>query len=107
MKIFDRFFKYMNPQVDPKVTEDMDRRSLRSIHVISWIVLFLELAAFIVFLFTRSGNYDHEAFVSMASVCFSISMCALASFLSERMLRKEHLSHSAFFIFNPRLFLQR
>ena len=95
----------MNPSVDPKVTEDMDRRSLRSIHVISWIVLFLELAAFIIFLFTRSGNYDHEAFVSMASVCFSISMCALASFLSERMLRKEHLPHSAFFIFKIAAFI--
>ena len=105
MKTFDRFFKYMNPSVDPKVTEDMDRRSLRSIHVISWIVLFLELAAFIIFLFTRSGNYDHEAFVSMASVCFSISMCALASFLSERMLRKEQLPHSAFFIFKIAAFI--
>ena len=105
MKGIDSFFRYMNPSVDPKVTEDMDRRSLRSMHIISWMVLFFELGAFIVFLLTRSGNYDHAAFVSTVSVCFSISMCALASFLSERMLRQEHLSHRVFFIFKISVFI--
>ena len=104
MKLIHRFLRYMSPPVEPKVTEDMDRRSLKNIHVISWIVLFLELAAFIAFLVSRSGNYDHEAFVSTVSVWSCIAMCAMVSFLSERLLKKEQLSHSLFFVFKIAVF---
>lgn len=105
MKLTDRIIRYMNPAAEPKVTEDMDRRSLRSIHVISWIVLFLELAAFVAFLLTRTGKFDHDAFISTVSVCFSIAMCAMVSFVSERMLEKKDLPHSLFFIFKLAVFV--
>ena len=105
MKQIRRFIRFMNPSVDPKVTEDMDRRSLRNIHVISWIVLFFELAAFIAFVFSRLGNYNREAFISTVTVSFSISLCALAAFLSERMLKAQRLPHTWFFFFKLAVFV--
>ena len=99
MKQLHRFFQYMNPPASPQVREEMDRRSLRSIHIIAWLVLFFELAAFVAFLFSRAGHFDHEALVNTISVCSSIVLCSTASVLSKRMLEKEHLAHSGFFVF--------
>ena len=46
MKLFDRFVRYLNPSVDSKVLKDMDRRTLRNIHIISSAVLLLESVLF-------------------------------------------------------------
>ena len=99
MKLIQKFTRYMNPSIDPRVAEDMDRRNLRSIRIISWLVLFFELAVFIMFLLSRMSSFDRSAMISTVTVCFSIVMCAFASLLSERMLKQEHLSHSHFFVF--------
>ena len=95
----------MNPQPGPEVRADMDRRTLKSIHVIAWFVLFFELAAFVAFLVTRVGRYDHEAFVSIISVSSSIALCSVAVFLSERLLEKNPLPHGVFFAFRLFFFI--
>jgi len=105
MSIIRKLIRYMNPSVEPKVLEDMDRRNLRGIHVISWVVLFFELAAFITFILTRLNNYNRDAFISTVTVSFSITLCAAISFISERMLKSSRLSHNKYAAFKVAVFL--
>lgn len=94
-----RFIQYMNPSVREKTQEDVDRRSLHSIHVISLICLVFETVSLIIFLTTHIGHFDHNAFVSLISVCYCITLCACGTFLSLRMLRRKDLTHTRFFLF--------
>ena len=99
MKLIHRFIRYMLPSTTPKIQNDIDRRSLRSIHVISLIVLFFEIATLILFLSTHITALDHNAFVSLVSVTYAIVLCAIGTILSRKMLLKKELHHSHFFIF--------
>ena len=94
-----RFLRYLNPSVEPKILQDMDRRCLRSIRIISLIVFVLEMGTFISFLIPRIGKLDHSAVVSLVSVGYCIVFCAVAFFLASKMLRSPRLPHSSFFIF--------
>jgi diguanylate cyclase (GGDEF)-like protein len=95
----------MFPTVEPKVQNDIDRRSLRSIYVISLIVIGFEMLAFIVFLSTRITRFDHNAFVSLISVCYCITLCAFTAFFSKKMLREKDLPHRRFFLFKILFFV--
>ena len=97
--MIQRFTRYMFPSIEPKIQNDIDRRSLRSIHIISLIVIGFESLILILFLSSRINHFDHNAFVSLISVCYCIALCAFGAFLSKRMLQKKELSHSRFFLF--------
>lgn len=98
-KLIRRFLRYMNPSVVPKVMQDMDRRCLRSIRIISMIVFVLEMGSFVSFLITHIGKIDHSAVVSLVSVGYCIVFCAVAFFFASKMLQSPRLPHSSFFIF--------
>ena len=105
MKPIRKFTRYMAPTVDPKIQQDIDRQGLHSIHVVSLIVMSFEFLTLILFLTTRLSHFDHNAFVSLCSVCYCILLCAFGSFLSQRMLRKKDFPHSRFFIFKILFFV--
>jgi len=103
--LIQRFIRYMFPSIDPRIQNDIDRRSLRSIHGISLIVLGFESLAFILFLCSRISNFDHNAFVSLISVCYCITLCVIMAILSKRMLQEKELPHSRFFRFKILFFI--
>lgn len=105
MKLIQRLFRYMTPSVDPKIQNDIDRRSLHNIHVISLIVFAFECLTLILFLSSRISHFDHNAVVSLISVCYCIALCAIAAFLSQRMLRRKDLHHGRFFLFKLVFFI--
>ena len=105
MKLLQKFARYMAPSLDPKIQNDIDRRSLRSIYVVSLIVIGFECLTLILFLSSRIGHFDHNAFVSLISVCYCIALCAFGAFLSRRMLQKKVLPHSRFFLFKILFFI--
>ncbi len=105
MKFLKRFIEYMNPSVDPKVKKDIDRQSLRSIYVISLIVLIFEIMTLAVFLMRNITHLDHNSLVSLVSVCFCILLCAAGCFLSGRMMQRKDLSHRNFFLFKATFFV--
>ena len=108
MKLTDRFLKYINPSVDPKVRKDMDKRIIRSIHVMSLIVLFLESALLLYILFIILSDlkgFDRNEITSLISVGSCVAFCAVAVFLSRRLLRKEDLPHRQFFFFKMFFFV--
>ena len=105
MKLFNSFIRYMNPSIEQKVLKDMDRRSLRSIHIMSLIVLFFESALFVFFGLSRIGHFEHSDIVSMVSVGYCVIFCAGAAILSQKMLRNRDLPHSRFIIFKVFFFI--
>ena len=105
MKLFGRLIRYLNPSVEHKVQMDMDRRSLRSIRMISLIALIFESALCVYVVFSRIGSFDHGAVVSLVSVSFCAVFCAVAFWLSAKMLRVRELAHSRFFIFKLLFFI--
>ena len=105
MKLIQRFIRYMFPTIEPGIQNDIDRRSLRSIHVISLIVIGFESLAFILFLSTRITRFDHNALVSLISVCYCITLCAIGAALSKKMLQEKDLPHIRFFRFKILFFV--
>ena len=105
MNLFKRFLRYMNPSVDPKALEDMDRQSLRSIHYISLIVLVIEIGLEIVFFSAHLEHMDHQAVLSLVSVSYCIAFCAAGSLISRRMMQLETIRHSRFFLFKIIFFI--
>ena len=99
MKLLKRFLRYMNPDIDPKVIRDMDRQSIRNIHIISVILMVFEILALIVFLYTHIGHFDHDAMIVLISVSYCIVLGLTAYSLSGKMLKKNDLPHSRFFLF--------
>ena len=105
MKLIQRFKRFMVPSVNPNIRNEIDRQSLRSIYNISLIVLCFECLLLVLFLSSRISRFDHNAFVSLVSVCYCITLCAFGAFLSKRMLRMNELSHSRFFLFKILFFI--
>ena len=99
MELIKQFFQYMAPSVDSRIQQDIDRRSLHSIYVISLIASGFELLTMILFLSSRITSLDHNALVSLISVGYCIALCVFAAFLSRRMLRKKEIPHIRFFLF--------
>ena len=89
----------MNPSIDPKALDDMDHQSLRSIHIISLIVLVFEIGTLAAFLSSHLSNLDHQAFISLVSVSYCIVLCAGGSLISKRMMQQESIRHSRFLLF--------
>ena len=105
MKLIQKCIRYIFPSIDQKIQRDIDRQSLHSIHVISLIVMGFESLTLILFLFSRLGHFDHQAFISLISVCYCIVLCAFGAFLSRKMLQKKDLPHSRFFLFKILFFI--
>lgn len=99
MNLFRKFIRYMNPSIDAKVLQDMDRQSLRNIHIISLLVLIFETATCVPFLSAHINGFDHEAIVSMISVLYCIVLCALAAVLSLKLMQSKKLRHSWYLVF--------
>ena len=95
----------MNPSIDPKALEDMDRQSLRSIHYISLIVLVIEIGLEIVFFSAHLEHMDHQAVLSLVSVSYCIAFCAAGSLISRKMMQLETIRHSRFFLFKIIFFI--
>ena len=105
MKLIRRFIQYMTPSVEPKVKKDIDRQSIRSIHVISLLVLLMEIMILTLFLVQHAKNFTHHNLISLISVCFCIFLCASATLISGKMLRNNDLSHKHFFVFKIIFFI--
>ena len=99
MKLTRRIIRYMFPSAEPKVKRDIDQQSLRSIHVISLILLFFETISLILFLIHNAGRFEHNDYIRLISVGYCIFLCAFAVILSQRMSRRKGLPHSRFFAF--------
>ncbi len=108
MKLFGRFIRYLNPSVESKVLKDMDRRILRNIHIISSVVLLLESVLFFYIAFIILSDlqgFDRGEITSLVSVGYCVVLCAVASFLSDRMLSAAELSHRRFIAFKVFFFI--
>ena len=96
MKIFRRFFQYMNPKIDPEIQHHIDRYSMRSIYYASIAVFVVETLLFLYALLTSLGTLNRSVFISLISVGCCVVMCFIASVLSAWSLRKTNLSHKGF-----------
>lgn len=108
MKLTDRFLRYINPSVDPKVRKDMDKRIIRSIHAVSLIVLVFESVLLLYILFTILSDlkgFNRSEITSLISVGSCVAFCAVAVFLSRRLLRKAELPNRQFFLFKVFFFV--
>ncbi len=96
MKVLQRFFKYINPKIDPDVQHHMDRYSMRSIYFASIAVFIVETLLFLYALLTNLGTINRSLFISLLSVGSCVVMCFVASLLSAWSLRKKNLGHKGF-----------
>lgn len=92
MMLFHRLIHYMKPSVEPEIARDIGRQSMRNIFYISFVVLLFELLTMILFLASNIGSIDRSAMISIVSVSYCIVLCALAAFLSSRILKKKTFS---------------
>ena len=92
MKVFQRFFRYINPKIDPDVQHHMDRYSMRSIYYASIAVFVVETLLFLYALLTNLGSMNQSVITSLISVGSCVVMCFVASLLSSWSLRKKNLS---------------
>ena len=99
MTLIQRFIRYMNPSVEPKVRQEMDRMCLRSIRVISLIVLIFESISLLPYLFYNFARLERDIMISVVSVSYCIALCAFAWYLSGRMLKKKTISRRGFVVF--------
>ena len=96
MKVFRRFYRYINPVIDPEVQHHMDRYSMRSIYYASIAVFVVETLLFLYALLTNLGSMNQSVISSLISIGSCVVMCFVASLLSSWSLRKKNLSHKAF-----------
>ena len=99
MKLFRKFFRFMNPAVSPDVFRDIDRRSLKSIFTISIVVLLIEMLTLLLFFFSHAGQLDRNAAISLSTVGYSIFLCAFAAMIASRLLKDNTLPHLPFLFF--------
>ena len=95
MKLIRKVIKYLLPAVSPETSRDIDRQSMRNIYYISLAVLIIESVSFLIFLITRISSFDHDALISTVSVSYCIVLCALACFLSSKILSRKEFSRNA------------
>ncbi len=95
MKLIRRFLQYINPPVDPEVSLDIDRQSMRNIRFISMTALVFEILTLALFLVTRIGTIDHGAVISIISVSYGILLCALASFFSVKIQKNQKCTRNS------------
>ena len=95
MKVLQRFFRYINPKIDPDVQHHMDRYSMRSIWYASVAVFVVEALLFLYALLANLGSMSRSAITSLISVGACVVMCFAVSRLSAWSLRKKDLSHRA------------
>ena len=91
MKVLRRFYRYINPVIDPDVQHHMDRYSMRSIYYASIAVFAVETLLFLYAFLTSLGSLNRSAVVSLISVGCCVVMCFAASLLSAWSLRKKNL----------------
>ena len=96
MKVFRRFYRYINPKIDPDVQHHMDRYSMRSIYYASIAVFVVEALLFLYALLANFGAMSRSAITSLISVGTCVVMCFGTSLLSAWKIRKKDLSHKAF-----------
>ena len=105
MNPLKKFIRYMNPSIAPDVQKEIDGQSLRNIRIVSFFVLLFETGALISFLARTVGHFDHNSMVSLVSVCYCLTLCAVGYFLSRKMLQVKDLPHSRFFLFKIAFFI--
>jgi len=96
MKVFQRFCRYVNPDLDPDVQRMMDRYSMRSIRYASMAVFVVEALLFLYGLLTSLGAMNRSAITSLICVGSCVVMCFVASRLSVWLLRQKEHNHNAF-----------
>ena len=94
-----RIIDYAFPSVDPDMSAEIDRKSMRNISIISVFVLMFEFLVLILFLSSSVSSFGHHEFVSTVSVVYCILMCALAVYLSRKLLRSRSLSQKKCLVF--------
>lgn len=92
MKLIQKLKNYLLPAVEPETSREIDRQSLRNIYYISCAVLITETVAFIVFLITHVRSFDHDALISTICVSYCIILCALACYLSAKIIKRQKLT---------------
>ena len=105
MKFLQKFKRYMSAPVDADIQKEIDGQSLRSIRIVSLLVFLIEVAILILFFISNINGLNHDNMISLISVCYCIVLCAMAYFLSNRMLQSKDLHHSRFFIFKISFFV--
>ena len=99
MKQIQKLLRYMNPSIDKDIQNDIDRRCLHSIRVISLVCILFETLTLIIFLSAHIRNFDQNALVTLLCVTYCIALCVFGVFLSGRMLKNKNLPHNRFFLF--------
>ena len=105
MKLIRRFFQYIVPTVDPDISEEIDRMSMRNIHFISIIILAFESLSLAVFLLAKARSFGHSEIISTVSVAYCLLMCSLAVFFSKRMMEKKDLTRKECIVFKVFFFV--
>lgn len=99
MELFRKFFRYMNPSVDPDTVMDMDRQSIRNIYYVSLVLLCVESVTMALYLITHVGRFMQDFWISFLSVLFCIFCCVVCRVSSRKMLGNKFLKHDTFFAF--------
>ena len=92
MAFLQRFARYIVPSVDPEISREIDRKSMRNIYIISVLVLIFESLTFIVFLSAKARSFGHYEWVSTLYVIYCLLLCGLAVFLSKKMFQNRKIS---------------
>ena len=92
MDFLRKFIGYMVPLVDPGISGEIDRKSMRNIYIMSVFVLAFESLVFIAFLSTKMRSFGREEFISTVCVIYCLLLCGLAVFFSKKMFRDRNVS---------------
>ena len=105
MNLIRKFLRYIVPSVDPDISKEIDRKSMRNIHTISIIILAFESLSFAIFLFTNARSFGHNEIVTTVSVAYCLLMCGLAVFFSKKLLEKKGLTRNKYLSFKVFFFV--
>ncbi len=96
MEVFQKYYRYINPKIDPDVQHHMDRYSMRSIRYASIAVCAVEALLFLYVLLVNMGSINRSLITSLISIGACVVMCFAAALLSSWSLRNKNLGHKGF-----------
>ena len=92
MDLLRRFRNYIFPDTDPGISQEIDRKSMRNIYIISVFILAFETLTFLVYISFHIRAFGRQEMISTACVVYCILLCTLAALLSKKMFRDREIT---------------